>query len=360
MQKDRRRFAPSRFGGLTLVAMPGFKAVAKQLKLLIEGMADDGMHHPTSVDIAYPNCGKHQNREPFNSLSERHIVGHDCFVLTSGPGNPNRLVNTWATLNSVAGLEASRATLVAPYLFLTRSDKREKRDFALVGWLIRMTVAAAQGILNKILGVNLHSRQQEALGPKDGFVTEVSALPLLLKQALRDGGTERTVLMYTDAGARDRFKPAVEKVETELGIKLPRIWGDKERADSFTSECVGVYGDVKSVSGARVLLIDDEAASCGTLIKAASFVKEHLGAASCVGVVIHAVLCGKAPELLLEPECPLDHLYVTDTIPLKTRLGLNDLLRSSKITVVTWINMMAEIIYCLHWLESIDRFKDLK
>ena len=71
---------------------------------------------------------------------------------------------------------------------------------------------------------------------------------------------------------------------------------------------------VGQVAGRIVLMIDDIADTCGTLVQAATLLKEN-GAIRTIAYASHGVLSGKAFETLAKAEKDLDFkLVVSDTI----------------------------------------------
>lgn len=350
-------------GGLTLVALPGFINEAQRIKKIIEGWKGAEGRIPTTVDIAIPEHGYRVNGEPYVLQSEEHICGHDCVVLASGPGTPELLIQLYLTLCYMVGRHAARIMLVVNYMPLTRSDKDEGEDeLALISPIVHLLEAGAYGDLGRIVTVDLHAEQEVGVGSKSGLVTEVSLarklLRLVVGKIVADHPGERVVLMFPDDGARKRFKSAVKRVVDEiakqLGVEITVVFGQKRRESSRSSDLIGIGGEVESLRGAHVIIFDDELAEGGTANNTAKAIKEPAyGALSCTAVVPHGVLCGKAASLLSSPDSGLDHIYVSDTIPVENRPALERLTTSGKLTVMPWCEDLAEIIYRLHWNKDI-------
>jgi ribose-phosphate pyrophosphokinase len=83
--------------------------------------------------------------------------------------------------------------------------------------------------------------------------------------------------------------------------------------------------------------------TAGSLLNAAGILKER-GAASVSAAITHGVLCGDAIERI--EDSPLDHLYITDTLPLRRP--------SAKITVVSIAPLVAKAIANVHRGESVS------
>ena len=100
-------------------------------------------------------------------------------------------------------------------------------------------------------------------------------------------------------------------------------------------------------------MLDDEAATGGSLINMAERMKKRYGAKKVMACVTHGVLCGKAPALFTDQSKSgdryVDHLITTDTVPIKGRPELEALVESGYLSVYSWLKDMAWIIYRNHW-----------
>src|SRR3989339_1103026 len=147
-------------GGLTLVPLPGFVDLANQLKEAIEHRNHKETDPPTTVDIAVPEFGLRSNQEPFVRLGKEHIGGHDCVVLTSGPGTYQMIIQLLLILGYLAGRRAGRITVITGYFPLSRSDKDEgSMELALPRLIVDLMQTAADGRLDRIIAMDLHSPQ---------------------------------------------------------------------------------------------------------------------------------------------------------------------------------------------------------
>jgi len=103
---------------------------------------------------------------------------------------------------------------------------------------------------------------------------------------------------------------------------------------------MNIIGDVK---GKDVILIDDMVDTAGTMVKAATALK-NLGATSVMACCTHPVLSGPAYDRIEEGD--LDELVVSDTIPLAQK--------SKKIKVLSTASMLGEVIRRVHNNESVN------
>jgi len=351
----------NRNGGLTLVPMPGFTNLAAQLKEAIEGRDNKDIDPETKVDVAVPEFGLRSNSEPYVRLGKEHIGGHDCVVLTSGPGNYQMIGQLLLLLGYLAGRRAGRITIVTGYFPLSRSDKDEgSLELALPRLIVDLMQAASDGRLDRIIAVDLHSPQVVMAG-KLGRITEFSmarrVLRLAVEEALESGYQGKICILLPDDGAQKRYTSVINQVSEELGVRLPVVIGQKSRTDSRNSKLLGLSGDTIFLQDALVIGLDDEIATGKTNRDTARAVKERFGANHYWAVVIHGVLSENAPELFNSIACPIDRTYITASIPPENRPELATLLQNGKLIVVPLVRDLAQVLYYHHWDRNIREMR---
>ncbi|NBS41397.1 hypothetical protein EBS80_01945, partial [bacterium] len=250
----------NRNGGLTLVPMPGFMRVAEQVAEKIQEIGSEPAEDRwvTPVDIASPEFDYRSSGEPFLRLGKRHVGGHDCVVIGSGPGTDQMLMRTMMLLRYLAGRRAQRIALVEGYFPLSRSDKDEGGlEFALPPFIIEMLRAAATGPdvgLSRIIAADLHA-PQVVMGGTTGLIVEIPLVRRVIRRAVEDAiklGLP-IVIAFPDEGAQKRFEKVIDQIEDEFRIKIPRARGVKRRKSSTESKLMELYGDVESIRGSTVL-----------------------------------------------------------------------------------------------------------
>jgi ribose-phosphate pyrophosphokinase len=112
------------------------------------------------------------------------------------------------------------------------------------------------------------------------------------------------VVVSPDIGNAKKARVYAERLGGELAIV------DKRRVSGSEAVSYNIIGDVKDKT---VLMVDDMIATAGTVVQAVNIVRER-GAKRVVVTATHGVLCGGAIGLL--NKAGIDHLAVTDTIPL--------------------------------------------
>ncbi len=351
----------NRHGGLTLVPTPGFEKLAEEVKGKVEAIGVREKHNETPVDIVMPTFGTRASGEIFLQLGKEHIGGHDCVVFTSGPGTPFMLNRLEMLLAYLAGRRAGRITIVCGYLPLGRSDKDEGTlELAMAPLPIYLMKRASEDKLDRIISVDLHAPQVVMSGGP-GIITEVSLVRRLLTHAVNDaiseGNGTKICLVFPDDGAVKRVESAIEQLKDRFKREFPLVCGTKRRQSSKDSRVGRLYGDLEALRDAIALTVDDEIATGGTNVNVAIVLKTQYEAVRVWGVVTHGVLCGDAPQRFLQPECPVDRIYVTDTIPVEGRAELQPLLAAGRLKVVSWADDLGWICYQHHWDQSLREMR---
>ncbi len=343
-------------GGLTLIPMPGFEDLALEVK----GRVEAGSYEfDTSIDVADFEFGYRASGEPYVRLGKEHIAGHDCVVLTSGPGTPAMLLQLMLVLRYLSGRRASRITVVTGYFPLGRSDKDEGAlEFALPPLIIDLMMMATYSGLDRVIAVDLHAPQVVMSG-RTGFITEVSMVRRMLKRSVDEAMAlgHPICLCFPDDTAAKRMESAVAQISEQLGVTFPVVYGAKRRTSSQESTLVGLFGELDAIDGATVLNLDDEIATGGTNIESAADLKAHYGAARVWAVVTHGLLCGPAAERFAEPSCAVDRVFISDTIPVTTRPELEQLIDAGRLDVTSWCPDLSWILYHHHWNLSIRELR---
>ncbi|MBU0540057.1 hypothetical protein KKF59_02470 [Patescibacteria group bacterium] len=339
--------------------MPGFENMTGKVREKIESVGSKPDKENTLVDVVVPSFGERLSGEPFLRLGKDHIGGHDVVIITSGPGTYKMLGQLNLLLRYLVGRRAERIAVVSGYLPLARSDKDEGvLEFALPPLIIDQMMNAAEGRLDRIIAADLHSPQVVMAGGT-GLVTEVSMVRRLLHRTIEDARNHngKTCLALPDDGAAKRIEGAFKDVEARLQCILPIVFGAKRRRSSGESALKQLFGDLDCLPDSTVILLDDELASGGTNINTAELLKRDYGAAEVWTAVTHGIFCGDAVKRLMHDSCPVDRIYVTDTIPTDNRSQLGPLIRSGKLVVVSWCEDLAWIIYHHHWDLSIREMR---
>lgn len=156
---------------------------------------------------------------------------------------------------------AGPVSLVLPYMMNARSDRggrvdsKEKGVGAYAAMVARWveTVGADNVVL--VEPHDLHTPYYF----RSRNVRVVAGATLLANHVIAKLGKEDLVFCRPDAGAQKRMAGLAQ----ETG--LPLVDGEKSRAGHDDHAVVKTVGNVTEVEGKKVMIVDDEAATCGTM-----------------------------------------------------------------------------------------------
>jgi ribose-phosphate pyrophosphokinase len=234
-----------------------------------------------------------------------NVRGRDVFILqpTCPPAN-DTLMELLVMVDALRRASAARITAVMPYFGYARQDRRPRATRSPITAKLIANMIVGAGV-NRLVTIDLHAAQVE--GFFDIPVDNLYASPVLLgdawKQAYRN-----VIVVSPDVGGVVRARAFAKRLDdADLAII------DKRRPRPNESKVMNIIGDVK---GRTCVLVDDMVDTAGTLCVAAKALKNE-GALGVVAYITHAVLSGKAVDLI--SDSVLDELVVTDTIPLSAQ-----------------------------------------
>ena len=264
-----------------------------------------------------------------------NVRGKDVFIVqpTCQPAN-NHLMELMVMADAIRRASARRITAVVPYFGYARQDRRPRS--ARVAITAKMVANMISGVgIDRMLTVDLHSDQIQ--GFFDIPTDNVYASPILLGDIWRQKYPDLMVVS-PDVGGVVRARALAKRLDdADLAII------DKRRPKANVSKVMNIIGDVK---GRSCVLIDDLVDTAGTLCKAADALKEQ-GASKVMAYITHPVLSGTAIENINASE--LDHLVVTDTIPLSEEAQ-----QCSKIRQLSSAMILGETMMRINHEESVS------
>jgi len=262
-----------------------------------------------------------------------NVRDKDVFVLQSTcvPVN-DHLVELLLMIDAFKRSSVRRITAVIPYYGYARQDKKVAPRVPISAKLVADLITAAGA--NRVITMDLHAGQVQ------GFfnipVDNLFAAPVLLEY-IKENLKDDTVIVSPDAGGVERARAFAKRLDTQLAII------DKRRVAPNQAQAMNVVGDVKA---RKAVILDDMVDTAGTLIQAATALKEH-GALEVHACCAHAVLSGPAIERISNSE--LQTLVVTNTIPLGEKAKGSD-----KIRVLSVSKLLAEAIHRCHTGSSVS------
>jgi len=255
-----------------------------------------------------------------------NVRGRDVFIVqpTCQPAN-DHLMELMVMADAIRRASARRITAVVPYFGYARQDRRPRSARVAITAKVVANMISGVGI-DRMLTLDLHADQIQ--GFFDIPVDNVYASPILLGDIWRQKYPDQMVVS-PDVGGVVRARALAKRLDdADLAII------DKRRPKANVAKVMNIIGDVE---GRSCILIDDLVDTAGTLCKAAAALKER-GAAKVVAYITHPVLSGPAIDNIKTSE--LDHLVVTDTIPLSVEAEQCSQIRQLSSAIILGETMM--------------------
>ncbi len=272
------------------------------------------------------------------------VRGADVFVVgTQAPPASENFFAFCVLINALKYASAGRVTAVMPYMFESRSDKKDRPRISIVARLVAKFIEKAGA--DKVLAIDLHSPQIQ------GFfrlpMNVLDAAPLLCSH-LKKRSFDDYVLVACDSGESKKLDP----LRAFLPENLPLAVFDKRRKTlGGKPEFVDFIGDV---AGKTALLIDDEISTGHTIAEALTFLRKHLPPEKQPKEVrvmaTHPILCGNAIQTL--NEAGIKELLTVETVP----VPLEKIAEAKfELTVLSPAELLARAIKIIHEEGSISQ-----
>lgn len=266
---------------------------------------------------------------------KENVRGLDVYIIQStyNPSN-HHIMEMLVMCDAFKRASARSICAVVPYYGYSRQDRKSAPRSPITGRLVADLIQVAG--FNRLISVDLHAGQIQGFFnfPVDHLFS-MGVLYQGLKESL--GAREDLTVVSPDAGGTERARVMAKFFNAPLAIV------DKRREAPGKAKAMNLIGDVK---GRIALLVDDMIDTAGTLVAAASLLKEE-GATEVWASASHGVFSEPALERISTPA--LDKVVVTDTIPLKE--GFKKL---SKLQVVTIAPLIGETILRIQRNDSVS------
>ena len=275
---------------------------------------------------------KFSNENLMVQLNE-NVRGADVFVVqTAAPPVNEGIIELLITIDALKSASAGRVTAVLPYFPYARSDKKDRPRISVAARLMADLIQTSGA--DRVLTMDLHSPQIQGFFhiQVDHLEAATTICDYLARRDLRE-----YVLVAADAGEAKGLGRYANRLKLPMAIIDKRRYGDDEKP-----HVQHLIGDVKEKNA---LLIDDEVATAGTLVQAATFLKKQ-GALRVMSVATHPVLSGSAVDRLNSCK-DLEEVVFCDTIP----IGGKDVNSATFLSVAP---LFAEAIRRIHYGESVS------
>ncbi|MBC7087389.1 MAG: ribose-phosphate pyrophosphokinase [Tissierellales bacterium] len=260
------------------------------------------------------------------------VRGADVFIIqpTCSPVNDN-LMELLIMIDAVKRASAGRVNAVIPYYGYARQDRKTKAREPITAKLVANLIAVAGA--DRVVTMDLHAGQIQ--GYFDIPVDHLSGIPLLANY-FKNIIDKDSIVASPDLGGVTRARTFANILDLPIAII------EKRRPKANVSEVMNVIGDIE---GKNVILVDDIADTAGTIVKAASVLK-NFGANKVYGCATHGVLSGPAIERI--HDSVLEKFVITDTIPLP------EMAKIDKIDIVSVAPLFAEAIKRINSNQSVS------
>src|ERR1019366_4113680 len=213
--------------------------------------------------------------ESFVKINE-NVRGQDVFIIqpTCPPTN-HHLVELLIMIDAARRASAQRITAVLPFYGYARQDRKDQPRVPITAKLVANLIVSAGA--NRILTMDLHSQQIQ--GFFDIPVDHLYASPVFFEY-LGKIKQESLVVCSPDVGGMKMAAAYADVLGAGLGMVA------KRRTSATTVEAISVVGEV---DGCDVLLVDDITETAGTLVAAATILRDR-GARSVRAAGSHCIL----------------------------------------------------------------------
>ena len=301
-----------------------------------------GTAHPELTENICINLGVTPSRSTVNQFSngciqvqlEANCREADVFLIQPLviPVH-DHLMELLQMLDAARGASAARTTAVIPYFGYARSDKKDAPRISIAARLVADLLDTAGA--SRVLTMTLHAAQVH------GFfsvpVDHLNALHILAGH-FQGRDLENTVVLSPDLGR------AKEAAQFARMLGLPVAAGSKRRISDRKVVIDAIVGDV---NGKRVIVLDDEIATGGTIVELIRRLRDqkvnHITIAC-----THGLFTGDA----LERFCTFDEVrevITTDTVPRPAAIQSHP-----KLATLSVAPLLAEAIRRIHNGESVS------
>src|ERR1700677_4644340 len=213
--------------------------------------------------------------ETFVKINE-NIRGADVFIIqsTCNPAN-HHIMELCIMIDAARRASAKRITAVLPFYGYARQDRKDQPRVPITAKLVANLLVSAGA--NRVLKMDVHSQQIQ--GFFDIPVDHLYASPVFFEH-LAKIKTKSLVVCSPDVGGMKMAAAYADVLGATLGMVA------KRRKSATTVEAMNVVGEV---DGCDVLLVDDITETAGTLVAAATMLRER-GARSIRAAVSHSIL----------------------------------------------------------------------
>jgi ribose-phosphate pyrophosphokinase len=297
------------------------------------------LQYSTQESCSIPCTSIKFSNENIKVKIEECIRGDDIFVIQPCyPSLNERILELLILIDALKYASAKRISVVLPYFPYVRSDKKDESRISITARLMADLISTAGA--DRVLAMNLHSAQIQGFFrvPMDHLLPGRTIAKYLSNGRI----PEKTVFVAPDTGSARMVGYFSEK------LNKPFVVIEKRRVDDTENpKIINVIGEVK---GYHCIILDDEIASGGTVLKAAEKLTE-LGATGVDVCAVHGVFTDKSHEIFNGSEY-INKIYVTNSI------YRPDIVYPDNTKIISVAEMLSQAILCTHKDNSITTVCD--
>ncbi len=237
------------------------------------------------------------------------VRGRTVFVVQSLAGCSEapvaqRLLRLLFLLFGLKDAGAALTIAIVPYMAFARKDRRtQPRDPVTIRYVAQLLEGSG---VDRVVTLDAHN----STALDNAFripIDQLSAIPMFVDYVARENGDEGIAVCSPDVGGVKRAQIFRELLERRLGREIGFAFIEKRRAGGSVSSG-RVVGEV---IGRNVIVLDDLCATGGTLIRAASALR-NAGASAVQVAFTHAPLAVGLATLGADPD--LARILLSDSV----------------------------------------------
>ena len=265
----------------------------------------------------------------FEVCFDESIRGAEVYLVQSTFPNSDNLMELLLMIDAAKRASAASINAVIPYFGWARQDRKDKPRVSIAAKLVADLLSVAG--IDRLLTMDLHADQIQGFFnvPVDHLYASSVFIPYIESLHL-----ENMVIASPDVGGAKRANSYAKYFD------VPLVLCHKQRAKANVVAKMQVIGDVK---GKNVVLVDDIAATAGTITKAADLMLAE-GANSVRALITHPVMSDPATDRILQSG--ITEIIFTDSIPYGKE--------NPKATILTVTKLFADTIRRIHNNQSIS------
>lgn len=270
---------------------------------------------------------------------EERVRGDDVFIIQPCYPNLNeRIMELFVLIDALKYASARRITVVLPYFPYVRSDKKDEARISITARLMADLIQAAGA--NRVLTINLHSAQIQGFFrlPIDHLLPGRTIVKFLKEGRVSDD----TLLVAPDTGSAKMVSYYSQKLGRTFVVVSKRRIDDTENPK--------IMDIIGCVEGYHCIIIDDEIASGGTVIKASEELMK-LGATGVDVCAVHGVFTKESKKKF--SKCPhIKKIYITNSV------HRSDIEYPENLEFISLAEMVSQAILCIHKDKSMSDICD--